>query len=95
MATLNINIDDTLKRDTEGILSELGLSISAATTLFYRQVVKYGGIPLELRIDYPNTKTLKALEESKNIIAKGTSRDFSSLSEMRKVMDIENERDDD
>ena len=51
MANVNIRVDDTLKRDTEVVLSELGLSLSAATTLFYKQVVRYGGIPLDLRID--------------------------------------------
>jgi DNA-damage-inducible protein J len=63
MANVNIRVDDALKRDTEGVLSELGLSMSAATNLFYKQVVRFGGIPFELRIDRPNDETLKAIEE--------------------------------
>jgi DNA-damage-inducible protein J len=63
MANVNIRVDDSLKRDTEGILAELGLSMSAATTLFYRQVVRYGGIPFELRVDRPNAGTLEAIAE--------------------------------
>ena len=50
MANVNIRVDDNLKRDTESILSELGISISAATNMFYKQVVRYGGIPLDLRV---------------------------------------------
>ena len=51
MANVNIRVDDTLKHEAESIFSELGLSMSSATNAFYRQVVRYGGIPFELRID--------------------------------------------
>jgi DNA-damage-inducible protein J len=51
MANVNIRVDESLKREAEGIFSELGLTISAATTMFYKQVVRYGGIPFELRVD--------------------------------------------
>jgi DNA-damage-inducible protein J len=63
MANVNIRVDDTLKRDTEGILSELGLSMSTATNLFYKQVVRYGGIPFDLKIKRPNVETLEAIAE--------------------------------
>ena len=51
MANVNIRVDDTLKQKAEGIFSELGLSLSTATNVFYRQVVRQGGIPFELRTD--------------------------------------------
>jgi DNA-damage-inducible protein J len=63
MANVNIRVDDTLKRETEGILSELGLSMSAATNLFYKQIVRYGGIPLDLRVERPNAETRAAIKE--------------------------------
>jgi DNA-damage-inducible protein J len=51
MANVNIRVDESLKREAEGIFSELGLTMSAATTMFYKQVVRFGGIPFELRVD--------------------------------------------
>ena len=51
MANVNIRVDDTLKHDAERIFSALGLSMSAATNIFYRQVVRYNGIPFDLRVD--------------------------------------------
>lgn len=51
MANLNIRVDDTLKQQAELIFSDLGLSLSAATTMFLKQVVRYNGIPFELRAD--------------------------------------------
>jgi len=56
MANVNIRVDDTLKRDAERIFSALGFSMSAATNAFYKQVVRYGGIPFELRV-IPSEKT--------------------------------------
>ena len=53
MANVNIRIDDTLKRKAEEIFTELGLTLSAAINVFFRQVVRYDGIPFELRISDP------------------------------------------
>ena len=39
MANLNIRIDDTLKKQAESIFSELGLSLSAATTIFLNDYI--------------------------------------------------------
>lgn len=49
MANLNIRVDDTLKQQAELIFSDIGISLSAATTIFLKQVVRCNGIPFELR----------------------------------------------
>ena len=49
MAT--INVDDNLTQQAETIFSELGISLSTATTIFFKQVIRYNGIPFELRVD--------------------------------------------
>ncbi len=51
MANLNIRVDDNLKKQAETVFSELGITLSAATTMFLKQVVRYNGIPFELRAD--------------------------------------------
>ncbi|MCL1982788.1 MAG: type II toxin-antitoxin system RelB/DinJ family antitoxin [Clostridiales bacterium] len=51
MANVNIRVDDKLKREAEGIFAALGLTMSAATNVFYKQVVRFGGIPFSLRVD--------------------------------------------
>lgn len=51
MANLNISVDDTLKKQAESIFSDLGISLSVATTIFLKQVVRCNGIPFELRAD--------------------------------------------
>jgi DNA-damage-inducible protein J len=51
MANVNIRVDDKLKQSAESIFQEIGLSMSAATNVFYKQVVRCGGIPFELKTD--------------------------------------------
>ena len=50
MANVNIRVDDAVKRQAEMIFSELGMSMSTATNIFYRQVARTGGIPFELKV---------------------------------------------
>jgi DNA-damage-inducible protein J len=67
-ATLNIRLEPKLKGQAERVLKALGLSPTAAVTLFYRQIALRRALPLELCM--PNAKTTAALEE----IAAGDGR---------------------
>lgn len=51
MANLNIRIDENLKKQAELLFSDLGLSLSAATTIFIKQAIRCNGIPFELKAD--------------------------------------------
>ena len=50
MANVNIRVDDTVKKNAEAIFAELGLSMSTATNIFYKQVIRTGGVPFELKL---------------------------------------------
>ena len=50
VANVYIRVEDSLKKNAENIFAELGMSMSTATNIFYRQVVRYGGIPFDLRV---------------------------------------------
>ena len=78
-ATIHTRIEPEVKSQVDNILSELGISTTEAINLFFRQVIRYRGIPLDLRI--PNAETLSAMEEAEEIFEKGVSR-FSDLDEM-------------
>ena len=51
MANLNIRIDNNLKRDSEMVFDQLGISLSAGITMYLKQVVRTNGIPFELKAD--------------------------------------------
>jgi len=60
--TTTIRINDELKKECDLIFDDLGLSMSAAMTLFLKQVVKTRGIPFELKAHVPNKETRKTLD---------------------------------
>jgi len=62
-AVISARIDPDLKHDAEQVFRELGLTVSQAITLFYRQVDLQCGLPFSVKI--PNETTRKALEEAR------------------------------
>lgn len=66
MANLNIRVDDTLKKEAEAVFNDIGLSLSAATTIFLKQVVRCNAIPFELRADpFYSAENQSRLSESR------------------------------
>jgi len=51
MATVSFRMDDTLKRQTESVLEELGLNMTTAMTMFAKTIVREQRLPLDLSID--------------------------------------------
>jgi len=58
------------KEKAEAILKELGISISAAYEMFYRQIIAHHGIPFDLRL--PNKNTLQAMKDARDGKGKDT-----------------------
>ena len=87
MATINIRLDDELKRESEKIFSELGLSMTAALTIFLKTVVRTDSIPFPLEI--PNKQTLKAFDEVEQIRSgKVSANKYTSTAELRKDLKV-------
>ena len=61
-ATIHTRIEPEIKNQVDNILNELGISTTEAINLFFRQVIRYRGIPLDLRI--PNAETVAAINEA-------------------------------
>ena len=90
MANVNIRVDDQLKKDAEKIFSELGLSMSTATNVFYKQVVRYGGIPFELRISDPfySAENQARLQKSISDYESGSSKPIiKTMAELEEMSD--------
>ena len=63
MANINVRIDNEVKINAEAVFNKLGITPTAAISLFYNQVIRTNSIPFELKADIPNKTTLKAIEE--------------------------------
>ncbi len=62
-AVISARIDPELKKNTEQIFQELGLTTTQAITLFYKQVALQHGLPFAVKL--PNEETQQALAEAK------------------------------
>lgn len=62
-AMTHARLTPALKKEAEAILGELGISISTAYELFYRQIIAHRGLPFEVRI--PNAATRQAMADAR------------------------------
>jgi len=63
---LTIRIDENLKRDAESLFNKIGLNLSSAIHMFFRQAVGAQAIPFELKAhdDYYTGENLVRLKRS-------------------------------
>jgi DNA-damage-inducible protein J len=76
IAMTHARLTPELKKEAEAILGELGISISAAYELFYRQIIAHRGLPFEVRI--PNEATRRAMEDAR----RGKGKKYATVSEL-------------
>lgn len=84
--TMNIRIDSDLKKEIEAIFSELGLTTSAAITIFAKAVVRNEGIPFELTLK-PNAETIEAMNDA--LYGRNLSKAYNNVKELRAALDAE------
>ena len=60
---VNIRIDEGLKREFDELCQDLGLTMTAAFTVFAKTAVRRQRIPFEISRDIPNAETIAAIEE--------------------------------
>ena len=77
-AMTHARLTPEVKQQAEAILKELGISISAAYEMFYRQIIAHQGIPFDLRI--PNKNTIQAMREARE----GRGTKYESVEQMLK-----------
>ncbi|HIV98558.1 MAG TPA: type II toxin-antitoxin system RelB/DinJ family antitoxin [Candidatus Ornithospirochaeta avicola] len=50
-SNLTIRIEPELKKEASALFRSLGLDLSTATGIFYRQAIRYHGLPFEVKLD--------------------------------------------
>ena len=75
-AVTHVRTTPEIKKEAETIIKGLGLSISAAHEIFYRQIIAHQGIPFELRI--LSRETILAMDDARN----GVGKKYKDVSEM-------------
>ena len=64
---MNIRIEPSLKKEVEEILKDLGMNISDAITIYFKQIVLTDSIPLQIKRPKFNKETLEAIKEADEI----------------------------
>ncbi len=81
-AMTHARLTPEIKQQAELILKKLGISISAAQEVFYRQIIANHGIPFDLRI--PNDKTIRAMDDAR----KGKGTEYGTVKELFNDLDL-------
>ena len=65
-SVISVRVDEDIKRDVESLYNELGLNISTAVNMFFRQSLRERAIPFPIKAkdDYYNEANMKRLLES-------------------------------
>ena len=83
--TLNLRVDAELKRQAETIFADLGIPTSTAINMFLRSVVRYGGIPFDLRISPSELETIRAIDDVNH--DRNMSNTYDSVAEVMDDLD--------
>ena len=81
-AMIRARVEPHLKNEVENIFSQLGITTTEAISLFFHQVKRYKGIPLDLRI--PNQTSKRAIHAAR--LKKGLKK-FTSVDDMVSDLD--------
>lgn len=63
---MTLRIEPELKQQAAELFKSLGMDLSTATGIFYRQALRYHGLPFEVRLDEPNKTTYAAMKTAEN-----------------------------
>lgn len=63
---MTLRVEPEIKSQVSALFKELGMDISTATSIFYRQALRCKGLPFEVRIDEPNATTYEAMRCAAN-----------------------------
>ncbi len=81
---MTIRIEPELKEQAAALFKSLGMDLSTATGIFYRQALRYHGLPFEVRLDEPNETTYAAMQAAdKNEDMQGP---FDSVEDMMEAL---------
>lgn len=77
--SITIRTDREIKDKVKNLYAALGMDLTTAVNVFFRQSLLHNGIPFEISLDKPNSATLAAFEEGDKMINDPTAPKFSSV----------------
>lgn len=87
MATINVNVDENVKKQAKDTLEYLGTNFTNVINMLLRQIILTESIPFEVKIPKLNMETIKAIKDVENGV--GLSKAYTNLDEMWKDLEKE------
>ncbi len=83
--TLNVRMDEDLKRRFDSFCAEVGMNASVAVNLFVKTVIREQRIPFEITTA-PNQETRAAIEETEKDLKSRKLKSYDDVDEMMKEL---------
>lgn len=83
--TLNVRMDEDLKRRFDSFCAEVGMNASVAVNLFVKAVIREQRIPFEITT-LPNPETRAAIEETEKDLKNRSLKSYTDVDEMMKEL---------
>ena len=77
--SVTIRTDKEIKDQVKSLYAALGMDLTTAVNVFFRQSLLRNGMPFEISLDVPNTVTLAAFEEGDKMINDPAAPRYSSV----------------
>ena len=81
---MTLRIDPELKEHPAALFNSLGLDLSTATGIFFRQALRCHGLPFEVKVDDLNETTYRALESAEK--DENMQGPFDNVSDLMKAL---------
>lgn len=85
--SINIRMDEDLKKEFTKLCDELGMSFTTAINIFAKKAIREWGIPFEVTATKPNIETLMAIEEAKKITKDPNVKSYKTVEEVMKALE--------
>lgn len=85
--TLNVRIDEDVKKELEKFCSEVGMNVSVAVNMFAKAVIREQRLPFEVTLNVPNIETRRSIDDTAR--RTNLSRVFSSVDELMEDLNVD------
>ena len=83
---ISIRMDTELKAQAENLFSDLGMNLTTAITVFFRQAVRENRIPFTGTRDRPTRETAAAMRAALGLSQDPNSRGFQNTEELLRFL---------
>lgn len=81
---MTLRMEPELKAQASALFKSLGMDLSTATGIFYRQALRCHGLPFEVKIDEPNETTYAAMDSAEK--EEDVHGPFNSVSDLMEAL---------